>query len=500
MIHHPVSDVAEPAFDAPTANPPATASSNLTNLDNSIVGWDSEHDPQNPLNFAPARKWSITGLLSALGFIVSFASSIIAPALDYIQQDFEIEGLTLAALPVSIFLLGYAVGPLFLSPLSEVHGRHMVMVSSSAFFCVWVVGCGLAPSLASLAVFRVLCGVGGSASQTIGGSVIADLFPVHQRGRALGVWVIGPIVAPSIAPCIGAFVAETIGWRWTAWMTLVPAVAVVGAMALFGKETNHQVLLERKAARMRVELDQPDLRSCYRKPGIVPLSTFGVLRQSLARPIKMLFGSALIFGISLYVAFAYGCLFLLFNTIPIVFQETYGWSLGITGTVYLALLVGYLIGLAIFSLLSDRILNRLMEANHGTHEPEMRLPVCVYLSFLFPASFFWYGWSSDAGTHWIVPVLGLVIFGIGFEILWLGTQAYIVDAYTQYSASALAACSVMRSVLAAFLPLAGPDMYEALGVGWGNTVLGLVAVALVPVPLLAYKFGKAIRDRERWDF
>jgi multidrug resistance protein len=438
----------------------------------------------------------MTGLLSALGFITSFASSIIAPALLFIQKEFEISGLALTSLTVSIFLLGYAVGPLFLSPLSEIHGRYAVMTASSAFFCLCTVGCALAPSLESLIVFRFLCGVGGSASQTVGGAVVADLFSSQERGRALGVWMLGPILGPSCAPLIGAFVAEKIGWRWASWITLIPSVVVVGAMALCNKETNHQVLIERKAMRIRKELGRPELRSCYTDAGALPSSTAKVLRQGLFRPIKMLFSSVIIFGVSLYIAFAYGCLYLLFNTIPMVFQESYGWSLSVTGIVYLALLIGYLIGLVVFYTMSDRIASLMTRANGGAYEPEMRLPVSVYLSIMLPVSFFWYGWSSARDSHWIVPIIGLVVFGIGFESVWLPTQAYVVDAYSQYSASALAACSVMRSVVAAFLPLAGPQIYDALGVGWGSSVLGFIALALVPVPLLAYKYGKSIRRHE----
>lgn len=442
----------------------------------------------------------MTGLLSTIGLMTPFASSIIAPAIAFLQKDFGEDSVTKAALPVSIFLLGYAVGPLILSPLSELYGRHIVITSASAFFCIWLIGCALAPSLSSLAFFRFLCGVGGSASQTVGGAIIGDLFSVHERGRALGIWMLGPILGPSLAPVIGGFVAETIGWRWANWITLIPAAFAVAAMAVFNRETNHRVLIERKTAKMRKQLGRPELYSCYAESDMAPSSKRAVILRGITRPLRMLFRSAILFGISLYIAFAYGCLYLLFNTIPIVFQDQYGWSLGLTGVVYLALLIGYILGLVILFNMSDKTVVRMTKANGGVYEPEMRLPVCNYFAWLLPISFFWYGWSSERGAPWVVPVLGLVVFGVGFECIWLPSQAFVVDAYPKYSASALAAFSVMRSVVAAFLPLAGPQMYQALGIGWGNTVLGLIAVALVPVSLLIYRFGKAMRRHEDWEF
>jgi MFS family permease len=91
----------------------------------------------------------------------------------------------MASMPVSIFLLGYAVGPLVLSPLSEIYGRYVVFISATLWFCVWLIGCALAPSIETLVFFRFMSGLGGSACQTIGGAIIADVFPVSERGSAM---------------------------------------------------------------------------------------------------------------------------------------------------------------------------------------------------------------------------------------------------------------------------------------------------------------------------
>jgi len=211
--------------------------------------------------------------------------------------------------------------------------------------------------------------------------------------------------------------------------------------------------------------------------------------------MKMLFRSAIVFAVSLYVAFCYGCLYLLFNTMPVVFQGTYGWSLGIAGLPYLSLLIGYGISLTIFSLLSDKTVIRMTKANNGVFEPEMRLPYCMYFALLIPISFFWYGWAADQAVHWIVPVIGIIPFATGILGVWIPFQAYLIDAFPEYAASALAAFSVLRCTIAAFLPLAGPAMYETLSVGWGTSLLGFIAVALIPVPLLIYRYGKWMRNR-----
>ncbi|KAK1708368.1 major facilitator superfamily transporter [Colletotrichum lupini] len=452
-----------------------------------------------PMNFPRRRKWIIIWFLAGITFMTPFASSILAPAIEYLNEDYGNADLTLGTLPVSIYLLGYAVGPLILAPLSEMYGRRPVLTAANFFFCAWLIGCALAPTLDSLIVFRFLTGMGGSGCLAIGGGVIADMIPIAERGTAISIWMVGPLVGPTIAPIVGAFVAQDVGWRWCSWIAFIAATPMALVIAVFNQETNPRVLIDRKVARLRRELNRPELRSVYddTAPGAAPKSTSQVLLRGLVRPIKMLFLSPILFSVSLYCAFAYGVLYLLFSTIPLVFSSTYGFSVGTTGLVYIPLGLGYLIGMACFTLLSDRTVVRMTKANNGVYEPEMRLPDCIYFAALLPVTFFWYGWTAQFHTHWAAPVVGLLPFGIAILGIWQPIQAYVIDAYPAYAASGMAAFTVFRSVVAAFLPMAGPSMYDALGLGWGNSLLGFIAVALIPVPALIYRYGGRLRKWQK---
>jgi hypothetical protein len=112
-----------------------------------------------------------------------------------------------------------------------------------------------------------------------------------------------------------------------------------------------------------------------------------------------------------------------------------------------------------------------------------------------PITFFWYGWTTYYKVHWIAPILSLIPFGIGILGVFLPTQAYIIDAYPHYAASGLAALLVLRSVTAAFLPLAGPSLFASLGLGWGSSVLGFITVGIIPLPILVLIFGTRLRKR-----
>lgn len=468
----------------------------VSNLDEGIVGWDSQEDPEMPLNFPSWQKWMLVALLSAITLLTPFASSILSPGIASLSEEFGNKNETVGAMTVSIYLLGYVIGPLFLAPLCEIYGRKPILGAANAFFCVWQIGCALAPNIATLIVFRFFSGVGGAGCLTLGGGVISDIFRADQRGFAMGIWTLGPLFGPNVGPLIGGFIAETIGWRWDFWIVLIVAVIVTALIEFLNKETSHRVLIERKVARLSKELGRDDLKSCY--GSAQHQSKSRILLNGLVRPTKMLFLSPLVFFLSLYIAFVYGVLYLLFTTIPVVFETTYGFNVGLTGLVYLALGVGNLGGWAVVTFLSDKSVIRLAKANDGKFEPEMRLAISIFFGFFLPITFFWYGWCTHYHVHWASAVISLIPYGFGIVGIFLPITTYLVDCYPMYAASAIAANTVLRSLVGALLPLAGSSMYASLGLGWGNSLLGFICVAMIPLPIVFYRYGARLRKAQHF--
>ncbi|PQE28963.1 major facilitator superfamily transporter protein [Rutstroemia sp. NJR-2017a BBW] len=487
-----------------------------SDLAKGLVGWESQTDPEMPLNFPESKKWLLVGLLAGITFISPLASSMFAPGVTFADEEFGNESLILSSLTVSIFVLGYVIGPLILAPLSEIYGRRYVLTGANIVFCLWQIGCALAPSLESLIGFRFLAGIGGSGCLTIGGGVIADLFHADRRGLATSLYSLGPLFGPVVGPIAGGFVAQRIGWRWVFWILFIASTLITIGIEILNQETNPRVLMKRKVARLSKELNRTDLRSVY-DPSGAPTSRFAVLRNGMIRPLKMLFLSPLVFILSLYMAVVYGLLYLLFTTITTVYTERYGWApefcglavglllstsaLGIVKTdssynkQYIGLGLGFFAGLIVVARISDVTVVRMTKANNGVFEPEMRLPACIFFACFIPISFFWYGWSIEGGVHWIVPIIGLIPFGFGMMGIFIPIQTYVIDSFPLFAASGIAALTVSRSLFGAFLPLAGPAMYESLGYGWGNSVLGFIALALIPAPLAIFKFGGRVRKR-----
>ncbi|OAA82569.1 Major facilitator superfamily domain, general substrate transporter [Akanthomyces lecanii RCEF 1005] len=466
----------------------------VTDLDAGIVGWDRQEDPKNPQNYTQRKKWTILALISAMTIISPLASSMFAPAVEYMAREFHETNATVISLSVSIYLLGYTVGPLLLAPLSEIYGRRIILSAGNWFFVVWQIGCALAPNIETLIVCRLFAGIGGSACLTLGAGVIADLFSVQQRGKATALWAMGPLIGPVAGPIAGGFLGEAAGWRWVFWLLLIAG----GALSLFvdvvNQETYAPVLLRRKAAALSKELGRDDLRSALGSSN-KDISVADTIRKAMLRPFLLLSRSVIVLLLSVYMSLVYGLLYLFFTTITSVMTTQYGFSTGLAGLAYLGIGIGFLVGLLIIGLTNDKMAIKLANRNGGKHEPEMRLPIMAFSACILPISFFWYGWTAEKHVHWIVPIIGMFPFGVGMMGVFMPIQTYVIDCYPAYAASGNAALTATRSLLGALLPLAGPAMFKSLGLGWGNSLLGFLALAFVPLPLVFIRYGKVIRER-----
>ncbi|KAJ9637483.1 hypothetical protein H2204_004907 [Knufia peltigerae] len=480
----------DPAVDEEGIRRKSDPTATDNNDDNSVVDWEPG-DAEKPVNWTTKKKWSNIAVISTITFLTPLASSMIAPATPLIMEDFQSTNSTVASFIVSIYVLGYALGPLFLAPLSEVYGRLPIYHGCNFMFVIWTVACALAPGISSMLVFRLLAGIAGSCPLTIGGGSIGDLMVQEQRGAAMAVFAMGPLMGPVIGPIAGGYLGQAAGWKWVFWTIAAAGGAVLIISALILRETYEPVLLARRANRLQRITGNTALRSKLDE-GLQMRQYF---LRAIVRPTGMLLFSPIVLTLSIYMAMVYGYQYLLFTTFTQIFEDNYHFSHGSVGLSFLGVGVGAMIGLFAFGALSDRVVQRLSIASQGEMKPEYRLPPLIPGSLLIPIGLIWYGWSADKHIHWIMPIIGTAFVGMGLLATFMPIQTYLVDAFQMHAASALAANTVLRSLLGAFLPLAGPQMYDSLGLGWGNTLLAFLALAMSPVSWIFFKYGERLRKR-----
>ncbi|KAI9825596.1 MAG: hypothetical protein M1819_000492 [Sarea resinae] len=473
----------------------STSSPSIAGTDPDLVDF-AEDDAEYPKNWSSGRKLTVTVLVSAIGFITPATSSMIAPALDEIAKDLHINKPIESQLILSIFILGMGIGPLLIGPLSEMYGRAPVLRLGNLFYLVFNTAAGFARNKSEMLAFRFLGGFGGSAPLVVGSGIISDCYRAEERGVAVAIYNIFPLLGPSTGPIAGAFITQSMSWRWVFYFVSIADLVLQFLAAVFLRETYPPILLDKRRRQLAKSTGNTRLRTPFDRDGREGFSA--LLRRNLLRALRLLATQPIVQVLAIYLAYVYGLMYLTYSTFPTLWTGRYHESTGIGSLNYVSLGLGYLAGSFLCGMLVDRIYTRLKRRNGGKGEPEFRVPMLALASLLVPTGLFWYGWSAQARLHWIMPNIGSFIFSAGVIMIMQSVNNYIVDCYPLYAASAIAAVTLIRNLPGTGFPLFAPYMYDKLGYGWGSTVLALVAVCIgIPSPLLIWQFGKRMRVSSR---
>lgn len=260
----------------------------------------------------------------------------------------------------------------------------------------------------------------------------------------------------------------------------------------FLEETYPPVILIAKAAELRRRTKNWGIHA---KQEEIEIDFRELISKNFSRPMRLLFTEPIVLLLSIYMAFIYGLLYLFLTAYPIVFQQIHGMSGGVGGLPYFGMIIG-MISAGIYIVLTQPSYNRKLAANNGVPIPEWRVPPIIVGGLSFAGGLFWFGWSGyKKDIHWIVPTLSGLLTGFGLLSIFLQALNYLVDAYLMFAASAIAGNTFLRSLAGAGFPLFSQYMFKALGVNWAGTLLGCVALCLVPIPVCFYIYGEKIRRK-----
>ncbi|RHZ61966.1 hypothetical protein CDV55_104154 [Aspergillus turcosus] len=437
-----------------------------------------ENDPRNPMTWSQVRKWTLTMTVAVSTLAVALVSSAYTGGVREIEAEFHI-GSEVATLGVSLFVLGFAIGPLLWAPLSEMFGRQIIFTVTYCALTAFNAGSAGAKNSWTLIILRFFAGAFGASPLTNAGGVIADMFHAKQRGPVLG-------------PIIGNFLGMNAGWRWVMGFLGAFSGAVWIICTLFVPETYAPVLLRRRAEKLSKHTGKVYVSKIDIDQGKVTLKE--AFKTALSRPWILLFKEPIVFLLSLYMAIIYGTLYMLFSAYPIVFQGVRHWNQGVASLAFLGIMVGMMFAVA-YSVWDNKRYVQVQEKHDGFAPPEARLPPTLIASFAIVIGLFWFAWTNGGSIHWIVCIIASAPFGFGMVLVFLGIMNYLIDAYTIFAASVLAANSVLRSIFGAVFPLFTTYMYANLGIHWASSIPAFLALACVPFPFLFYKYGATIRKR-----
>ncbi|KAJ5817383.1 hypothetical protein N7447_009616 [Penicillium robsamsonii] len=443
-----------------------------------IVGWDGQDDPEMPQNFPAWRKWVITVMLGLMTVCITFGSSVFSTSTKQTAEKFGVSA-EVMVLGVSLFVLGFAFGPIIFGPLSELYGRKRPMFLGIFVFAIFQIPVAVAQNLQTIFVCRFLGGIFASAPLAIVSGIMADMFEPVERGIAMAIFAAATFIGPVAGPVVGGF-----------YITAIWAFAISGIGILVIPETFEGTLLTRRAKQLRTKTKNWALHAKAEEKVVRPRD---IAVRYILRPFQMLMQEPILLLITVYVGFIYGFLYTCFIAYPISFQEDRGWDDGVGALPFVAIICGVFCACLIiiaFSLTRYRTFIR----RNGRVQPEKRLVPMIIGGILLPAGMFWFGWTSNPHINWIPQAVSGGFLGCGVLLIFLQGLNYLVDVYPMYANSAMAANSFFRSWLGAGFPMFASPMFHNLGVPWAMTLLGCLTAALFPVPIVFFMYGPKIRS------
>ncbi|KAI7859172.1 major facilitator superfamily domain-containing protein [Circinella umbellata] len=454
-----------------------------------------------------------------------FSSTIYFPGIPDINAELQAPSIA-TTLTAALFVLFMGIAPVFWAAFSDFYNiRRFLLIISMIIFVVSSIGNAVMTNIWGMVVLRCLQAVGASSGQAIGGGVIADMYPVEQRGSAYGKFFLGMIIGPIIGPIIGGFlIMSVITWRATYWFCVVFGAVVVIITFFFMPETFRDdkrfdvgtlpttttsspktnnmddAASERGSettvpVRTGASLDEKDGQPVPQQPTTETeqreekKKTLNPIRPFLLLRYPNILLSSIIGGI------AFGSMFCVETVIPTLYETRYGlnaWQIGLS---FLGAGVGNLFGAVLNGKLSDRLLLRAREKRGGRHKVEDRLAVNLWpcCFFFMPFGLLLFGWGIESGMSFWTGIVGFGIQCFGMNQVMTATSAYLLDAVPGQGASATAAGNLVRMVMACVLTLVANPMVEAVGPGYLSVFLAALSWLSGGLLIINKVYGQRMR-------
>lgn len=473
-----------------------------------VVEWEGPSDPDNPKNWSKADKFLVSAQVAFLTMTSVMGSSLYSPSIAFLMEDLNISH-TLAELPLALYVIGFAVGPMVLAPMSENPsiGRAPIFIVSHFIYFILQIpqswGAGTR-SFPALAVLRFFTGVLASPALAVGSATCGDIMKLPYLPMAIVAWSAASIAGPCIGPVIGAALTDASqSWEWCFRFQAIVGMVSFVVCSFFLPETYAPTIMHRKAQRLRAVTGNKNLVTQYELDH-PPTSFVQAAKTTLWRPIILSISEPMVLLINLYTSLLYTIMFLWFTAFPLVFENLYHFTLVELGTSYLGVLVGVLLGATIFIVIIYHVYTkRHLGEKKATITPEVFMPAAIYGSIWIPTGVFIFAWTSKKSVHWMVPIIGGFIFSHGTFIVFQTLFNYLATSFPRYVASAFASNALSRSLMAGVAPLFGTFMFDNLRtanfpVGWGASILGFLTAAMICIPILFYINGPKLRGRSKF--
>jgi multidrug resistance protein len=440
----------------------------------------------------------LTIIIAFCGMAGPMGSAIVMPVLQDIGTDFNASPVT-TNMSVAVYMLAMGIFPLWWSSFSETGGRRTVYIISFALFFVFAILSAVATNISMLIVMRTFSGGAAASVQAVGGGTIADIWEVKERGRAMGIFYLGPLCGPLLAPIFGGALGQGLGWRSTQWFLVIYG-AITLVLILFAlPETLRSTNTTARPTQPQEATQSQQASGPSEKTTATPALSRVSTRQSTKKKTKSFlahirrgFIDPLVVltwmryppvALTVYYAsITFGSLYFLNISIQATFAAPpYQFSTVILGLLYIPNSLGYLLA----SIFGGRWIDMIMQRearkagrydDHGKLicQPEDRMRENAWIAaILWPGALLWYGWSAEYGVYWLVPMIANFFFGIGSMLIFSLATTMLTEFMPKRASAGIAINNFVRNIFSFIGAVVAEPIINAIGNGWLMTILGL---------------------------
>lgn len=434
---------------------------------------------------------------------------------------------TVVNLSVAFYSLAVAFTPLWWSYFSEQYGRRAIYLVSFFLLAIFNIVGAVSVDIGMFIAMRVLAGGACASVQAVGAGTIADLWEVKERGQAMGLFFLGPMLGPLISPVIGGAVSIKWGWRSTQWVMVIYGFLVFILVLFLLPETSN-IQIRRKDSNEKAVTTSSSSKTGNQKSSvstiinvvIAPIKVVGLLRFM---PVLITV---------YYNAVTFASYYLVNITIQIVFSSSpYHFSALIVGLTYIPSALGAILGSLFGGRWTDYIMHREAKRAGRVDEngnlqfiPQDRMRENIWIAVLmYPAALVWFGWVADKHVFWFVLVSPLFVcsrqhfggwitklkndlqclstffYSLGMMVVSNVMTTMLTEFVPKRSSTGVAVNNLLRNTLACVALIVASPLTDAIGAGWLLTIAAFIcwlsALALIPMKQKADQWSREMAEK-----
>ncbi|KXL49701.1 hypothetical protein M433DRAFT_74891 [Acidomyces richmondensis BFW] len=454
----------------------------------------------DPYAYNRSKKWTITFIIALAGAAAPMGSSLVLPALNSISLTFGATK-TVTNLSIALYMLSMSIFPLWWSSFSETLGRRTIYIVSFVLFCLFNALAGISTNIGMFIVFRCLSGGAAASVQAVGAGTVADCWEVKERGLAMGIFYLGPLCGPLLAPVIGGALTHGLGWRSTQWFLSIFGAIICVVLIFCLPETlrNQRSLPTALPVESAAQSPPIDDKVSSSQPALVRTVTSQSM-QLKSRRYWAMFRRAFLdpLRIVLYIQFpavaccvyystvTFSSLYVLNISIEQTFSHSpYGYSSLIIGLLYLPNSSGYFLASIIGGRWVDKIMRREAKKAGRYDEngklrfrPEDRMKENAWIgAAMWPCALIWYGWAAQYHLNIAAPMIANFFFGVGSMIIFNMATTMLTEFMPKRASNGVALNNFCRNIFSCVGTIITSPLVDAIGNGWLFT--GIAAIALI---------------------